>query len=61
VQARFAHCDSILVSVGQAVTKTDVIAKSGNSGNSTGPHLHLEVMKDGEYLNPLFFAEGGVP
>ena len=59
VQARFAHCDSILAVVGQEVTKETVIAKSGNTGNSTGPHLHLEVIKDGEYLNPLYFAETG--
>ena len=56
--SKYAHCDSLLVSVGQEVEKGDVIAKSGSTGNSTGPHLHLEVIKDGQYLNPLFFAEG---
>jgi murein DD-endopeptidase MepM/ murein hydrolase activator NlpD len=55
--SKYAHCDRLLASVGQQVKKGDVIAKSGNTGNSTGPHLHLEVLKNGQYLNPLFFAE----
>lgn len=55
--SKYAHCDRLLASVGQQVKKGDVIAKSGNTGRSTGPHLHLEVLKNGRYLNPLFFAE----
>lgn len=55
---KYAHCSALTVSAGQVVEKGDVIAKVGSTGNSTGPHLHLEVIKDGQYLNPLFFAEG---
>lgn len=55
--SKYAHCDRLLAGVGQQVKKGDVIAKSGNTGHSTGPHLHLEVIKNGRYLNPLFFAD----
>ncbi len=56
---KYGHCSQILVSVGQEVKAGDVIAKVGNTGNSTGPHLHLEVLVDGQYLNPLYFADTG--
>ena len=56
---KYGHCSEILVSVGQEVNAGDVIAKVGNTGNSTGPHLHLEVLVDGQYLNPLYFADTG--
>ena len=53
---KYAHLDSVIASGGQAVKAGDVIAKSGNSGGSTGPHLHFEVIKNGQYLNPIYFA-----
>lgn len=56
---KYAHCSQLLVSAGQEVKKGDVIAKVGSTGNSTGPHLHLEVLVDGEHLNPLYFADTG--
>ena len=56
---KYGHCSEILVSVGQEVHAGDVIAKVGSTGNSTGPHLHLEVLVDGQYLNPLYFADTG--
>lgn len=58
-QSRYAHCSSLSVSAGQEVKRGDVIAAVGNTGNSTGPHLHLEVTHNGEYLNPYYFVDNG--
>jgi len=44
-QTLYGHLSEVLVSVGQKVTKGTVIAKSGDTGNVTGPHLHYEVRK----------------
>ena len=49
---RYAHCDKLLVKVGDVVSRGQLIAKLGNSGRSTGPHLHLEVLKDGKSQDP---------
>ncbi len=58
-QSRYAHCSSLSVTAGQEVKRGDVIAAVGSTGNSTGPHLHLEVMLNGEYLNPCYFVDTG--
>ena len=59
LEAKYAHCNSVLVSVGQTVSEGDIIATTGNTGDSSTPHLHLEVVKNGQYLNPLYFAVTG--
>ena len=48
----YAHCNELMVNVGDIVKKGDVIATTGSTGWSTGIHLHYEVMLDGEYQNP---------
>jgi len=49
----YAHLNKIFVSVGDEVTKGQVIAELGNTGYSTGPHLHYEVIKDNQQVNPM--------
>lgn len=58
-ESRYAHCSSLAVSTGQEVKRGDVIGAVGSTGESTGPHLHLEVLLNGEYLNPYFFVDTG--
>jgi len=58
-QSRYAHCASLSVTNGQEIKRGDVIAAVGSTGDGTGPHLHLEIMLDGEYLNPYYFVETG--
>ena len=55
----YAHCNELYVTKGQKVSKGDVIAALGNTGRSTGPHVHFEVRdsSSGKALNPLEFIE----
>lgn len=55
----YAHCDELLVQKGQQVAAGERVALSGDTGNSTGPHLHFEMKKDGLRLNPLYYIEVG--
>ncbi len=55
-QTAYGHCASLCVKVGSRVAKGDVIAKMGNTGRSTGTHLHFEVKKNGSYVNPLTYV-----
>lgn len=55
-QTGYGHCASLTVNVGDRVAKGDVIAKMGNTGRSTGTHLHFEVKKNGKFENPLNYV-----
>lgn len=58
-QSRYAHCQSLSVTAGQEIKKGEEIAIVGSTGNSTGPHLHLEVSYQGQRLNPFYFVDNG--
>jgi murein DD-endopeptidase MepM/ murein hydrolase activator NlpD len=49
---RYGHTLSLLVKVGDKVARGDALALVGSSGRSTGPHVHVEVLKDGRKVNP---------
>ena len=51
----YGHLSQILVKTNQVINVNQVIAKSGNSGRSTGPHLHYEVHKNNTPVNPKLF------
>lgn len=55
----YAHLSSRSVSAGEQIEKGTEIGKVGSTGNSTGPHLHLELSHNGERLNPVFYFETG--
>ena len=54
----YAHLTSVSVSVGQMVSQGDTVGITGSTGNSTGPHLHYEVMINGVNQNPLDYLPG---
>jgi len=56
IQTEYMHNSKLLVKKGDVVKKGQVIAKSGNTGVSTGPHCHFGVKKDGVRVNPLDYV-----
>jgi murein DD-endopeptidase MepM/ murein hydrolase activator NlpD len=56
---RYGHLSKVLVKVGEKVQAGDKVGLTGSSGRSTGPHLHYEVRRNGEALDPVRFLKVG--
>ena len=56
IATRYAHMDAFNVSVGTEVNEGDIIGLVGNTGASTGAHLHFEVKVNGEFVNPTSYT-----
>lgn len=51
--SKYAHANTTIVALGQAVLAGQMIARVGSSGHATGPHLHLEIRRAGKPIDPL--------
>jgi hypothetical protein len=60
VRTKYAHCHNLFVRKGQHIQKGQTIAAVGNTGHSTGAHLHYEVLVNGVAVNPLHHVPIGV-
>ncbi len=56
VQTAYGHCSKLIAKKGDAVKRGDKIACVGNTGNSTGPHLHFEIKINDEFVDPLDYV-----
>jgi murein DD-endopeptidase MepM/ murein hydrolase activator NlpD len=54
---RYGHNQEVLVKVGDTVTRGQPIALMGSTGRSTGPHVHFEVLRNGQQVDPLSFID----
>ena len=59
IETRYAHLAKIRVKEGQRVSRGELIGDMGNSGRSTGTHLHYEVRVNGRAVNPMTFIKAG--
>lgn len=55
VRTLYAHCSELLVKEGEQVDEGRIIARAGNTGNSRGPHLHLEILREGVPQDPVLW------
>ena len=59
-ETRYGHLNKLLVKEGDAVAAGQVVALSGSTGKSTGPHVHFEIRENGQVLNPLNILTKGL-
>lgn len=57
METRYAHLSSLSVKTGERVKQNQLLGLSGSTGQSTGPHLHFEVIKNGRRVNPLIYVK----
>ena len=60
LETRYAHSSKLFVTVGQRVEKGQEIAEIGNTGRSTGPHLHYEIRFNGNALDPRRYLKASI-
>ena len=53
----YCHCSELCAQKGDKIEIGQVVAKTGDTGNTTGPHLHMEMKKDGVLINPLYYIK----
>jgi murein DD-endopeptidase MepM/ murein hydrolase activator NlpD len=58
-ESMYGHASRLLVREGDTVSAGQVIALTGSSGRSTAPHLHFEIRREGQSLDPLMFVKEG--
>ena len=56
MKTRYGHNKTLLVEVGDVVTKGQVIARMGSTGRSTGPHVHYEILRNNTQINPIKYV-----
>ncbi len=57
VKTFYCHCSALYAQKGEEISAGQTIAAVGDTGNATGPHLHLEIKRDGVLLNPVYYIE----
>ncbi|MCJ9674636.1 M23 family metallopeptidase, partial [Neorhizobium sp. SHOUNA12B] len=60
ITTRYGHMSKILVKEGDEVAAGEVIGRAGSTGRSTGPHVHYEVRRDGNPIDPVHFLNAGM-
>jgi murein DD-endopeptidase MepM/ murein hydrolase activator NlpD len=60
ITTRYGHMSRILVREGQTISAGDIVGRAGATGRATGPHVHYEVRRNGEAVNPIHFLNAGL-